>query len=82
MKLHVNCCSSLKINQIEAFIIDLSAAIDEGSNIELFNLQVDFEFNFLSINIAHSAPVRDTDHLFKHLDDSTDENNDNDVKIY
>ena len=61
-------------------IVDLSAAVDEGSNVKTFNLQADFEFNFLSMGIAHSAPVRNIDYLFKHLDNSVDEDDDSDVK--
>ena len=34
------------------------------------------------MGIAHSALTRGTDHLFKHLDDSTDGDGDSDVETY
>ena len=79
---HVNCCSNFKINQIEAFVVDLNAAIDENDDIEVFDLQADLESDFLSISIAHSTPIENADHLFKHLDSSTGEDGGSDVKTY
>ena len=75
MKSHVNYCSSFKTNQIEMLVVDLNAMINEGDNVEFF------EFNFLLTGIAHSALAEDTDHLFKHFNDSTGEDDDSDVKM-
>ena len=80
-KPHINHCSSLEINQIETLIVDLSAAVGEGGGVEALDLQADFGSNFLPIGIAHCAPVRGTDHLSKHLDDSADEDGDSDVEM-
>ena len=77
---HINCCSDFKTNQIEMLVVDLSAVIDEGSDVEFLNLQADLESNFLPMGIAHSALARDTDHLFKHLDDSAGEDGDSNVE--
>ena len=63
------------------FIINLSAVINKGSDVESFNLQADLEFDFLSMGIAHSALVKSTDHLFKHFDGSADENDDSNVEM-
>ena len=62
-------------------VVDLNAAIDEDSDIELFNLQVDFGSNFLPIGIAHSASAENTDHLFKHLNDSIGEDDDSNIEM-
>ena len=79
---HINCCSSFETNQIKVLIIDLSAAIDEGSGVEALDLQADFESDFLLMSIAHSAPAEGIDYLFKHFDDDADEDDDSDVETY
>ena len=77
---HIGCCSSFKANQIEVLIIDLSAAIDENDDVKSFNLQVDFKSDFLPIDITHSALTENADHLFKHLNNSVDGNDDSNVE--
>ena len=81
MKSYVDHCSSLKINQIEAFIIDLNTAINENSDVETLNLQVNLESDFLPMGIAHSALIRNADHLFKHFNSSTNGDDDSDVEM-
>ena len=56
--------------------------INESSDVETFNLQTDFESDFLPISIAHSALIKNTDHFFKHFNDDADENDNSDVEIY
>ena len=79
---HVNCCSSFKTSQIEVFIVNLNVAINEGNDIKALGLQADFESNFLPMGIAYSALTENTDHLFKHLNDSTGGNDGSNVKTY
>ena len=62
-------------------IVNLNTVINEGGNVEIFNLQADLESDFLSMNIAHNALVKDIDYLFKHFNDSADENDDSNVKM-
>ena len=81
MESHINCCSDLEANQIEVLIVNLNAVINESSGVEALDLQADLESDFLPMGIAHSALVRNADHLFKHFDGSTDEDDDNDVEI-
>ena len=64
------------------FVVDLSAAINEGSDVKTFNLQVNFESNFLPMGIAHSALAKGIDYLFKHLDGNTGEDDGSDVEMY
>ena len=81
MESYVGHCSSFKANQIEMLIVDLSAVINEGSDVEPFGLQADLGSNFLPMGIAHSAPAENADHLFKHLDNSAGEDDDSDVEM-
>ena len=81
MKSHVNCCSDFKASQIEVLVVNLSAAIDEGSDVKALDLQANLESNFLPMGIAHSAPAKGTDHLSKHLNSSADEDDDNNVEM-
>ena len=71
MESHIGCCSSLEASQIEVLIVDLSAAVGEGSGVEALGLQADFGSNFLSMGIAHCALAGGADHLSKHLDGGT-----------
>ena len=77
---HIDHCNSFEANQIEALIVDLSAAVNEGSDVKTLGLQVNLESDFLPMGIAHSAPAEGTDHLFKHLDGSTGEDGGSGVK--
>ena len=56
--------------------------INKNGDVEIFNLQVNFEFNFLLMSIAHNISVKNINHLFKHFNDSAGENDDSDVEIY
>ena len=69
------------MNQIEVFVVDLSAAINESDDVEILDLQVNLESNFLPIGIAHSALAENTNHLSKHLNDSISEDDDSSVEI-
>ena len=82
MKSYIDYCSDFKINQIKAFIVNLSAVIDENDDVKIFNLQANFKFNFLLMSIAYSAPAEDVDHLFKHFNNDTDGNDDSNVEMY
>ena len=78
---HIDCCSDFEVSQIEMLVVDLSAVIDEDSGVEALGLQADLESNFLPMGIAHSASAENADHLFKHLDNSADENDDSNVEM-
>ena len=63
------------------FVINLSAAVGVSDDVEIFDLQVNFEFNFLPIGIVYNVLIKNANYLFKHFDNNADEDNDSNVKM-